>query len=214
MPQLTIDGHGTVDVPAGMRLVRAIEGAGFDILHRCGGFARCTTCRVLFVAGEPPRMTRAEHDKLESKGDLGQYRLSCQCLVTHDMTVRPLRRLSTSGLDDAGPEPEVDITPEPEWMATPRPNLPEWPQNAAAWRQALAAGVGIDPEEGRRLHAGDGLPREAVAEWLETTYAADRGYHPDFVPALLRNLGGLLAWAYGEAAEPYWSKSDEDQTGE
>lgn len=117
MPILTIEGHGSFEVPHGRRLVRAIEDSGFDILHRCGGFARCTTCRVVFVEGEPDLRTRAEHDKIESKGELGQYRLSCQCLVTHDMTVAPLQRLSTSDLDDAGPTPEDEITPEPEWMA-------------------------------------------------------------------------------------------------
>lgn len=116
VPILTIDGFGSFDVPHGRRLVRAIEENGFDILHRCGGFARCTTCRVVFIAGEPAEQTRAEHDKLEGEGELGQFRLSCQCRVTHDMTVAPLRRLSTSDLDDAGPMPEDDITPEPEWM--------------------------------------------------------------------------------------------------
>ena len=47
-----------------MRLVRAIEGNGVDILHRGGGNARCTTCRVQFFAGEPDRMTVAEYDRL------------------------------------------------------------------------------------------------------------------------------------------------------
>jgi len=117
MPQLTIEGHGAFDVPYGRRLVRAIEEHGFDILHRCGGNAKCTTCRVAFVAGEPERMTRAERDKLVEKGELGNFRLSCQCEVTHDMTVRPLLRFSTSGLEDPGPPPEEHITPEPEWLA-------------------------------------------------------------------------------------------------
>lgn len=116
MPNLTIEGHGAIDVPMGRRLVRAIEESGFDILHRCGGFAKCTTCRVEFMEGEPDRMTRAERDKLIEKGSLGDFRLSCQCEVTHDMTVRPLQRLSTSDLDDAGPTPEDTITPEPEWL--------------------------------------------------------------------------------------------------
>jgi ferredoxin len=119
VPKLTIEGHGTYDVASGKRLVRAIEDVGVDILHRCGGLARCTTCRVAFVAGEPDRMTRAERDKLVEKGDLGQYRLSCQCLVSQDMTVRPLMRLSSSGLDDAGPVPADDVTPDPEWIDRP-----------------------------------------------------------------------------------------------
>jgi ferredoxin len=119
MAQLTIEGIGTVDVPAGTRLLRAIQGTGLDILHRCGGYARCTTCRVEFLAGAPDRMTRAELEKLTENGQLGHFRLSCQCLVADGMHVRPLMRLSTSGLEDAGPEPEDHITPEPEWTATP-----------------------------------------------------------------------------------------------
>ena len=116
MPNLTIEDVGTYHVPDGKRLVLAIEDAGVDILHRCGGFARCTTCRVEFVHGEPGRMTQAEHDKLVENGQLGHFRLSCQSLVTHDMHVYPLMRLSTSGLEDAGPRPEDHITPEPVWL--------------------------------------------------------------------------------------------------
>jgi ferredoxin len=119
MAQLTIQDFGTVEVAEGTRLVRAIENAGVDILHRCGGFARCTTCRVVFQSGEPSRMTRAELDKLVENGVLGQFRLSCQSLVADGMQLRPLMRLSTSGLEDSGPTPEDVITPEPEWV--PRP---------------------------------------------------------------------------------------------
>ena len=116
MPQIEVEGRGTFDVPADTRLVRAIEGNGVDILHRCGGFAKCTTCRVEFIAGEPGRMTVAERDKLAEKELLGQVRLSCQILCDHDMVVRPLMTLTSSGLPDPGPEPQVAITPEPEWV--------------------------------------------------------------------------------------------------
>lgn len=119
MPLLTIDGYGTFDVPDGKRLVLAIEDTGYDNLHRCGGFAKCTTCRVHFLSGEPDQMTVAERDRLIENGVMGQFRLSCQCLVTHDMAVHPLMRLSTSGLDDSGPHPESTITPEPEWTTKP-----------------------------------------------------------------------------------------------
>ncbi len=119
MAKLIIDDLGEVQVAAGTRLVRAIENAGLDILHRCGGNAKCTTCRVEFLAGQPTRMTQAEHDRLEANGVLGEFRLSCQCLVADGMHVRPLMRLSTSGLEDAGPTPEDHITPEPVWMDWP-----------------------------------------------------------------------------------------------
>ena len=54
MPKLTVEGYGTVEVADGKRLVLAIEqDAKVDILHACGGNARCTTCRVEFIDGEP-----------------------------------------------------------------------------------------------------------------------------------------------------------------
>jgi ferredoxin len=106
---------GAFDVPEGQRLVLAIEQQGVDILHACGGNARCTTCRVEFIDGEPTRMTRAEKEKLEQKGLTG-VRLSCQIVCDHDMTVRAISRLEGSGRTDAGSTPEPTIQPLPEWI--------------------------------------------------------------------------------------------------
>ncbi len=119
MPRIEAVGFGAFEVPPGTRLVRALEDNGVDILHRCGGFAKCTTCRVEFLQGEPERMTVAERDRLEAKGLLGQVRLSCQVECTHDMKLRPVNLFSQSGLSDPGPQPEDHITPEPEWTETP-----------------------------------------------------------------------------------------------
>jgi ferredoxin len=122
MPKLTVEGFAAVDVEDGKRLVLAIEqDAGVDILHACGGNARCTTCRVEFISGEPSRMTKAEQLKLGEKrqvegGDLKGVRLSCQIVCDHDMTVRALRRLAGSGRPDPGKTPEPTIQPPPEWI--------------------------------------------------------------------------------------------------
>ncbi len=116
MPILTVEGFAPVEVPADKRLVLAIEqDAGVDILHACGGNARCTTCRIEFVSGEPPRMTLAEKTRLQEKGVTG-VRLACQMLCDHDMTVRAISRLTGSGRPDAGPPPAPEITPPPEWV--------------------------------------------------------------------------------------------------
>jgi ferredoxin len=116
MPQLTVEGFGSFEIESGKRLVRAIEqDAGVDILHACGGNARCTTCRVEFISGEPETMTVAERNVLAAKGVTG-VRLSCQILCDHDMTVRAVSRLEGSGRPDPGGPPEPEITPPPEWI--------------------------------------------------------------------------------------------------
>jgi len=115
MPKLTVEGTAPVDVPAGKRLVLALtDEAGADQLHACGGNARCTTCRVEFVAGEPDKMTEAEKAVLAAKGLTG-VRLSCQLTCDADMTVRLISRLAGSGRADAGKRPADDITPPPVW---------------------------------------------------------------------------------------------------
>ena len=116
MPKLTIKGVGTFDVDEGERLVNAISQAGVDIGHRCGGQAKCTTCRVQFKEGEPDVMTAAEYNKLKSMKRRGEFRLACQIVVDRPMTVKPLMRASEQGWDDAGPEPAIEVEPEAEWF--------------------------------------------------------------------------------------------------
>src|SRR5690349_4538108 len=116
MPKLTVEGVGEFEVPQGKRLVLALEDdAKIDQLHACGGNARCTTCRVEFVSGEPEQMTAAEKSVLAARGLTG-VRLSCQMLCDHDMTVRAISRLAGSGRKDAGSRPADTITPPPEWV--------------------------------------------------------------------------------------------------
>jgi len=115
MPKLTVEGEGTFDVPMNKRLVLALEqDAQIDQLHACGGRARCTTCRVVFIAGEPERMTVAERTVLAAKGLTG-VRLSCQSLLDRDMSVRAISRLAGSGRPDPGPTPQPFIEPPPEY---------------------------------------------------------------------------------------------------
>lgn len=113
MPTLTVEGVGSFEVPQGKRLVLALtDEAGVDQLHACGGNARCTTCRVEFVSGEPEMMTAAEKSVLAARG-LSGVRLSCQILCDHDMTLRAISRLAGSGRKDAGNRPEDSIQPQP-----------------------------------------------------------------------------------------------------
>lgn len=130
MPIVTIkhEGETRTEVPDGTRLVHAIEGAGVDVGHRCGGHAKCTTCRVEVLEGEPEKMTEAEAERLTrllGAEPIGEnVRLSCQIEVEGDMTVRPVMLVSEQPWEDPGPEPAKEITPEPVWTSK------------TAWRRA------------------------------------------------------------------------------
>lgn len=119
MPKITVNDGSSFDVAEGKRLLIALRENDVDILHRCGGNAGCTTCRVTFADGEPSRITEAELSKLQEQDKLGEFRLSCQIECTQDMTVTPLMTLESTGLDDRGPQPEDHITPDPVWTEKP-----------------------------------------------------------------------------------------------
>lgn len=119
MATITVKDGESFEASAEQRLVVALENNGVDILHRCGGYAGCTTCRVVIHEGEPTKITQAELDKLQETEKLGEFRLSCQILCEGNMTVEPLMRLSETELDSAGNMPKDEITPEPEWVEMP-----------------------------------------------------------------------------------------------
>ncbi len=115
MPKLTVEGFGEFDVADGKRLILALtEDAGVDQLHACGGNARCTTCRVEVITGEPAAMTMAEKNVLLAKGVTG-VRLSCQMLCDRDMSVRCISRVEGSGRPGPGNVPTTEMSPPPEW---------------------------------------------------------------------------------------------------
>src|SRR5438270_571094 len=105
MPMVTVEGETSFEVEAGKKLVLAIEGAGIDILHRCGGNARCTTCRVQILEGDPDPRRELERERLAREASLGpDIRLSCQIRVESDLKVRALNRASEKGIAP-GPRP-------------------------------------------------------------------------------------------------------------
>ena len=108
MPKIqatTATGEQTIEAPEGKKLVLVIEDAGIDILHRCGGNARCTTCRVEVLAGDPGEMGEVERNRLAMEAELAEnVRLSCQIRVRDDLSVRVINQASVRGMD-AGPRP-------------------------------------------------------------------------------------------------------------
>src|SRR3712207_9547976 len=103
MPRIeaeTATGEQTFDAEAGRKLVLAIEDAGIDILHRCGGQAKCTTCRVEVLAGDPGAIGDAERERLARETGLAEnVRLSCQVRVEDDLKVRVVNQASVKGID-------------------------------------------------------------------------------------------------------------------
>ncbi|WP_078553472.1 2Fe-2S iron-sulfur cluster-binding protein [Bacillus alkalicellulosilyticus] len=104
MPKVTVPGHGSFEVQEGTKLVLALEDNGVNILHRCGGNARCTTCRVEVAEGDFGDLTPIEQQAFAAKGVTDELRLSCQVRVTGDVTVTPIMTVEKNNMD-AGPRP-------------------------------------------------------------------------------------------------------------
>ncbi|MGX9134747.1 2Fe-2S iron-sulfur cluster-binding protein [Rummeliibacillus sp. JY-2-4R] len=110
MPCVTILGGKSFEVEKGTKLVLALEDNGVNILHRCGGKAKCTTCRVEILAGDYLEITSKEKKAFVNKGvDPHIYddflRLSCQIIVNGDITVRPIMTSENTG-KSPGPRPD------------------------------------------------------------------------------------------------------------
>ena len=102
----TASGTLAFEAEQGMKLVLAIEDQGIDILHRCGGNARCTTCPVEVLDGDPGAIEDAEAAILATKTDLNERtRLSCQIRLMDDLHVKVINQASVKGIDP-GPRPE------------------------------------------------------------------------------------------------------------
>src|ERR687885_2839019 len=101
----TAQGEKSFETDEGKKLVLAIEDAGIDILHRCGGNARCTTCRVELLEGDPGEMGELERNRLAMEAELApNVRLSCQIRVHSDLKVHVINQASVRGIDP-GPRP-------------------------------------------------------------------------------------------------------------
>ncbi|HEX8176440.1 MAG TPA: 2Fe-2S iron-sulfur cluster-binding protein [Pyrinomonadaceae bacterium] len=101
-------GVSSFEAEEGRKLVLALEDAGIDILHRCGGNARCTTCRVEVLAGDPGEIGELERNRLAAEAGLAEnVRLSCQVRVIDDLKVKVINQSSVKGIP-AGTRPTED----------------------------------------------------------------------------------------------------------
>ena len=101
----TAEGTVAFEAEKGRKLVLCLEDNGVDILHRCGGNARCTTCRVEVLSGDPGEIGEPERDILATKTDLNDHtRLSCQIRLMDNLHVKVINQASVKGMD-AGTRP-------------------------------------------------------------------------------------------------------------
>ncbi|MFC5530782.1 2Fe-2S iron-sulfur cluster-binding protein [Cohnella yongneupensis] len=106
MPTIQVEGKPSIDAEEGKKLVLVLEDSGVDVLHRCGGNARCTTCAVEVLSGNAGEMGEAEATVRQNKGiEDPSVRLSCQIHVHDDLSVRLIKTVASTGLD-AGPRPQ------------------------------------------------------------------------------------------------------------
>ena len=89
MPTVTVEGEKSFEVEAGKKLVLAIEDAGIDIMHKCGGNARCTTCRV---AGLGRRAAAHGAARARAAGTRNKPRAQYALIVPDPRRIRPVGR--------------------------------------------------------------------------------------------------------------------------
>ena len=83
-----------------------------------------------------------------------------------------------------------------------------YPQRPTEWQTAIRDGIGVSGGEGQEAYQAGEFPYDRLEQWIRETFS--EGFSPDFVPALLRNVKGLVAWVYGNKGEPYWPGSDSE----
>jgi hypothetical protein len=83
-----------------------------------------------------------------------------------------------------------------------------YPEDPKAWRELIQREVSLDVSYGIKAYEIGTFPHEVLGNWIVERFS--EGYHPSFVPALLRNIKGLVMWVYGNGEEPLWTGSDEE----
>ena len=91
MPKVIFHPSGkSGEVPDKKTVLEAAELLGVDLAHECGGFATCSTCRVVVEDGHE-NLSEIEFDEenmLEVAALLPPHRLSCQAKILGNVTVR------------------------------------------------------------------------------------------------------------------------------
>ena len=85
---------------------------------------------------------------------------------------------------------------------------PFYPSNPDEWRQWIRVKLDIDHKEGVEHFVKRTFPFRKLVRLWQIEFTPDKGYSPDFIPALIRNKMGFVSWVYGDGPEPNWTKDD------
>ncbi len=172
MPTVTVEGEKSFEAEAGKKLVLAIEDAGIDILHRCGGNARCTTCRVQVVSGDPGPMSELERDRLAREASLGpDIRLSCQIRVESDLTINVVNR--AAALRRAGRRVRgLRIDRRTKVRPGSRKRDPSHPPRKERCQQGTRSTEGMEQDTTTSGFQSTSLQREMAADLTAAPFAA------------------------------------------
>lgn len=88
MPYMTIMPlNKTVTATEGQTILQAIVAAGINIMHKCGGEAKCGSCHIFVTEGRKglSKVQKLENEKLDSIVGVGsKSRLACQTVIGTD----------------------------------------------------------------------------------------------------------------------------------
>ena len=86
-----------------------------------------------------------------------------------------------------------------------------YPTIPSEWHHWIVTHLGYEVEDARELHNSRAFPVAELLDAWEREFNPTRGYSPDFIPALTRNVEGFLRWIYTNGPEPNWKGSDADR---
>ena len=84
-----------------------------------------------------------------------------------------------------------------------------YPQTSIEWRVWIQTQMDIDETHGAKLVDEGAFPHNRLVSTWEREFTVEKGYSPQFIPALTRNVLRFLSWVYGGSSEPNWTKSDD-----
>ncbi|MFX0108985.1 MAG: hypothetical protein ACFE7R_11925, partial [Candidatus Hodarchaeota archaeon] len=85
---------------------------------------------------------------------------------------------------------------------------PIYPTNPKTWREWIREYLGIDENEGKEMVLKNTFPLDKLVDSWKKEFPQEKGYSPNFIPALVRNQRGFVDWVYGLTEEPVWTGAD------